>query len=498
VTAADLPVIAERTERALIGLALTLSVVLAASFVLVVVNTIDYPYPLDWLEGGTVDVIRRINRGLPVYAEPSVEYVAFNYTPSYYFIAAGASRLLGDGLMAPRLVSLLATIGICLLIWSFVRRETGSKLAGITGIGLYLGAFEITDAWYQQARVDSLLLLLLLAAFYILRFRDSALAAVVAGLLFGVGFFAKQTALMVALPALAVLALADWRKAGLATAAMAATVLGGTAAYDAASDGWFSYYIFTVPRHSGHLWMSGVSFWTRDVGRMTLLAGIASIGFVVGLARTDRSRGGFYGGMLAGGICAGMLGRTHAGGVLNALIPTYAVFAILMPIAVERFIAAGGALVPSASTRKLIGLSALTIQLAVLLYDPWDTMPTSADRRAHEQLAEFLTASEKPVLVMSARGFDPANAARHQGLDLPVTDVIRVGDHSAEILLNSIATALKSGRFGGVIDPPEFVRAVVPLGRPEPIPAPARREHGKPAGKRNFPDTPTTYYPVPR
>src|SRR5207247_9527854 len=54
-------------------------VVLARVFLL----RLRYPLDLEWMEGGVLTHTLRLGRGQPLYAEPSVDFVSFLYTPLY-------------------------------------------------------------------------------------------------------------------------------------------------------------------------------------------------------------------------------------------------------------------------------------------------------------------------------------------------------------------------------------------------------------------------------
>jgi hypothetical protein len=54
-------------------------VVLARVFL----SRLSYPLDLEWMEGGILTHALRLARGQPLYAEPSVDFVSFLYTPLY-------------------------------------------------------------------------------------------------------------------------------------------------------------------------------------------------------------------------------------------------------------------------------------------------------------------------------------------------------------------------------------------------------------------------------
>src|SRR5262245_60258037 len=52
---------------------------------------IGYPFELEWLEGQSLEEVRRLLAGQPIYAAPSLEFVASNYPPLYFVLAAGSA-----------------------------------------------------------------------------------------------------------------------------------------------------------------------------------------------------------------------------------------------------------------------------------------------------------------------------------------------------------------------------------------------------------------------
>jgi len=477
------------TARVLAFVYLGLGGYLTLGYLYITSQTITYPYLLEWLEGGVADTVARLVRGLPMYVEPTYEYVAFNYPPLYFHVAAQVARWTGPGLPAPRLVSFVASLGVAWLVWMFVRRDGRSHLAAWLGVALFLGMFEFSGRFLNLARLDGFFLLLLLAGFFALRFAPGPGGAALAGLLFGLAFFAKQTALVAAAPALLLLALVDWRRAAIAGAALALALAAGIGALQWSSEGWFGYFAFTVPRAAGNKWLWAIAFWSRDIGRCVLPAAVAT-GLLIWLSwRRDRDLVGFYLAMLGGCFLASFLGRLHQGGHENALLPLYTCLAILMPLALAR-LTRGEASVPlPLRTAVLHGM--VLAQLIVQLNDPSDSIPGTADRRAGDHWLAFLRGIDGEVMVMNQRYIPLLAGKEFPGLDMPVTDVLRVNDAVAARLKASILDALATGKFAGVVDPLDFVRRDARLGPPVAIPDPL-------AGGLNprFVQEPKLYYPV--
>lgn len=479
------------TARILACVYLGLGGYLTLGYLYITSQTIAYPYLLEWLEGGVADTVARLARGAPMFVEPTYEYVAFNYPPLYFQVSALVAGWTGPGLLAPRLVSFIASLGVAGLVWLFVWRDGRSHVAAWLGAALFFGMYEFAGRFLNVARLDSFFLLLLFAGFFALRFAPGPGGAVLAGLLFGLAFFAKQTVLVAAGPALVLLALVDWRRAAIAGAALALALAAGIGALQWSSEGWFGYFAFTVPRAAGNKWLWAIAFWSRDIGRCVLPAAVAG-GLLIWLSwRRDRGFIGFYLAMLGGCFLASFLGRLHQGGHENALLPLYALLAILMPLALAR-LTRGEASVLFPSPLRAVVLHGLVLaQLVIQLNDPSDSIPSTADRRAGDHLVAFLRGIDGEVMVMNQRHVPLLAGKRFPGLDMPVTDVLRVNDAVAGRLKASILDALAAGKFAGVVDPLDFVRRGARLGPPVAIPDPL-------AGELNdrFAQHPRLYYPV--
>src|SRR5437773_707616 len=101
---------------------LRMAVIVAAAwyllvyFVLAAVR-VRYPFDLEWLEGAGLEHVRRIVAGQPLYTKPSLEFIAFPYTPLYYYVCAAVARVTGHlDFIAMRSVSVAASVGVFVLI----------------------------------------------------------------------------------------------------------------------------------------------------------------------------------------------------------------------------------------------------------------------------------------------------------------------------------------------------------------------------------------------
>ena len=135
-------------------------------FVVAAYFRITFAYPMWVMETPAMQAMRRILNGQPLYAPPSLEYVAPVYAPLYFYVSA-ARRLpwVGVDLAAPRLVSLLAfrsdrRRSSASLVWS----ESRCALVGLVAGGMFISTTSLSSYSLDLARVDPLCLVWLLAA----------------------------------------------------------------------------------------------------------------------------------------------------------------------------------------------------------------------------------------------------------------------------------------------------------------------------------------------
>jgi 4-amino-4-deoxy-L-arabinose transferase-like glycosyltransferase len=362
-----------------------------------------YPFELEWIEGAVLETVRRALAGQTLYPPPSFDFIALNYTPLYYHVCAWVARVIGPGFLALRLVSFLAALATFVLLYEWVRRVTAHRLAGVLAVSLYAATYRFSGTWFDVARADSLYLLLLLLALAVLHLDPVPVrAGVVAGVLFVAAFFAKQTALLVLLPPLALLLVTHPRRGW--SLALTAGVLGALVWVwcDRADPTWFHFYTITVPRSHGWNLASAGEFCRRD-----LLApvGIAMIIALLGGALGPRRTGGVQDhrvalAAIAGLIVSAWVPRLYRGGYDNVLMSAYAGVALAFGFGVAVVLARIDALAADARRTLMRVLAlALSTQFVMLVYDPMTQIPTERDLATGRALVTALSQIEGRVLV---------------------------------------------------------------------------------------------------
>jgi 4-amino-4-deoxy-L-arabinose transferase-like glycosyltransferase len=461
------------------------------AYLYAIAGRLAYPYPIEWLEPATLDIVSRILAGLPIYCEPTYVYVASMKAPLYYYVVAAFSLVFGNDLVTGRLVSILSTFGVCLVIWHFVWRESGSRLWALFGVGLFLASYDISSDWFDIARLDSFFLFLTVTGVFALRFSRGAVGAVLAGLLFSAAFFTKQVILVLIIPTLLLYAFAARRQAIIASFTAAAVIVTVMVGMHIATDGWSTFFLVEVPRYVTIDPERMAAFWTADLFPTLFLALLTSIGLFVGMWTSDRGRAVFYCGLLCGAILVGWVGRANVAGAANVMMPIYAVLAVTMPLALQ---AALGRLDGPGRLRRTccIGVHLVALaQLAMLSYDPRDIVPSPSDKTFADQVLVRLRDVDGGIFFMGDRYFARLLAKPSVGLDYSLADVLRDQDSPVAAKLRaSIIGALRNGQFVGVVDPAPFVRDSLRVG------VPVSLQSTPPDQRTGFTPRFEAYYPI--
>jgi hypothetical protein len=452
------------------------------SVLVVALARINYPYDLEWMEGGTLEHVARVLSGQPLYVPPSLEFTPYIYPPLYYFVAAPFAKLFGLRLLSLRLVSLAASLGVLAVIAALVHQRTRSRLGALVGAGLFAALYERTGAFFDLARVDALALLFALLAVWLLLRNERR--DVAAGVLLAAACFTKQSLLLVAVP---VVLARTWSLRGpqrlQCIAAFVVLAGGGGVLLHARTHGWSTTYLFSLPASHPRVSAAWVGFWRDDLFKAVpaaMLALAAVIACGVGELCSPRNIAGGFGNPLrvstwiagAAGVRAGrpvelaaVLGslaaawssRLHTGAFSNVLMPAYAC------LAWQTGTVLGWLDAPDAPpARRRLALAACFVQLALLWFPPWRQVPTAADRAAGAALVAKLAAAPGPVLVPYhphlARMAGKATSAQEMAL----ADVLRGGNRDAiETLTADVRRRLDAREFAAVVLDNDWWRADV-------------------------------------
>jgi hypothetical protein len=437
--------------RVVRALALLAALGFIVAYLAVVQARIDYPFEIEWMEGGSSGHVARILAGESLYGPPTLAFTPFIYTPLYFHLGAWLSPVLGEGFFSLRLISCLASLACFALVAAFVQREVHDWAAAWLAAGVFAATFRISGAWFDIARVDSLFLFFTLAALHPLRFGSGWRAGALAGALAACAFFTKQTAL----PIFAAFALcavfernAKW---SVFFGVFAGLVVLVGLALNVASDGWFAYYVFELPGQHQARWNKLGEFWLRSMlVRVPVLAAAAIALFALDRSPGAASRRLFYACLAIGTLGTSMFSRVHSGGYLNVLMPAYAGLAILFGLGVAALLSENR--VKRRPWLPLVVFGLCLVQLGMLRYDVSRQIPSERDRRAGERVVEIIRGFDGEVLV-PYHGYLPELAGKSgSGQWMAIADVLR-GDEGRleEALETEIRDAIITRRFDAII-----------------------------------------------
>ena len=416
-----------------------------------------YPFELEWMEGGSVEHVRRLLAGQQIYVAPSLDFIPYPYPPFYYYVSAAAARLCGLKLESLRLVSMIASLIAFVTIFLFVKRETGNGYAGGLAAGMFAATFRIGGAWFDIARVDSLFLMLLLIGLYIVRFQTAYAPLVCAGLLFSLAILTKQTALIVTAPVIGYVALTDWRKAVVVTAVIGLVVGGSTLALQQVSGGWYKYYVFDLPGHfTARIVRSSIlSFWSEDIlSHLGIACGLAVAG-IVGALSVGKKGGVFYCLMMAGMLLGAWLPRIQSAGYDNTLMPAHAGICLSFGIGVHRVMEYARRW--SLTDRAVVGISVYSLcvlQFGALFYSPRKQIPSDRDITAGRALVATLDRIPGRLFMPYHSGCYVPELRERCGSaqQMAIQDILRFGGEEGRAILTAdYEKAIAERRYGAIV-----------------------------------------------
>ena len=390
----------------------------------------NYPFELEWMEGGMLQHALRVVEGRPLYAEPAPEFMAFLYAPLYHWVSAFAVTIGSVGLPALRAVSIIAFVCATLLLAWLVFRTTRSRLLALIAAVLFVSTYRLNGFWFDLARVDSLANALSLAT-VALAFGSAKLwRYALCGTCLALAFLTKQSTLALA-PALGLYVIyRGGFRGALALTVPALLISGGVTLWQQlVSDGWYWYYTVELPSTHG---TKGREFLVEDFWRHEIFSAMPIVGTLAVLAlltlpkearnpsptsssppptikpEAEQAIRLPHEGLFARGVCAMLLigsylTRLHMGSSLNDLIPAHIALIWLACLTLSEW--------PGKTSDKLIGGSlrgaiapALTALQLFLLSTPAmgpHIVPTQADLDAGQAVVERIRKNTGKVLVVN-------------------------------------------------------------------------------------------------
>ena len=449
------PIAAEQWARTILRssrLAVTLLAAgLIAFFYYIAIHRFRFPLQLEWIEGAVLDMVRRAANHQPIYAAPNRTYVALIYTPVYIYVSAWLSRLVGVNLVALRVVSILATTGCFIAIFSYVKRFTRDNFSALLACGLFAALYAQCEAWYDLGRVDMLYLFFLLLAI------DAAQRGlpIWSAIAFTLAFQTKQSAAVIAI---FVLAHEIHRPKklieGLGTFALAAGLSSWW--FNHETKGWYRYYTVFLPSHHSWMMSKAVTYMLHDLiiplGIALLLIIVASIPVL--LHKTyDRRQLYFYVFSTVGILLSTLSSRLHLGGSANVDLPLYAGVCILFGLSISTILSWGGKLQsPTAEALQAAIVVACGVQLIQLFHSPREFIPKQPQFAYAAKIEENLRSMHGEIFVFHNVVDSGSIGDRRLANWMAVWDVLRADQGPAgQALRTELIDSFTQREYAGVL-----------------------------------------------
>ena len=435
-----------RWKRALADLPLVL---LSAGILVLLLRTVasrlDYPYDLEWMEGGMLLHAHRVLDGEGIYVMPELSFIPFIYPPLYPWILGLLGHVFDLGYTLGRAVSFAGVLAAGAAIVAAIRQERGGWGPALGGAALFFACYPDSGGFMDLVRNDGVLMGLVAWALVLVRMERLRLA----GLLLVLAFATKHAAAIYGLPAVIWLGRCHgrptaqryfvWSVGPALLFTIVMTVLTG---------GLFLTYILEVPAAHPFVFKRFIKTAPIELANAlpwTSAAAIVAAAVMAFERRRPTSGMVYWTTMGLVGILVSMVMRGHHGGYLNVLMPGTWFLALW-----------GGLGAMSLRTRwpVLPVIVATSVLMAGQLWDSrWEVTryaPTAADRVAGDAIVERLAAIDGPVLAPWSP-YLPKQAGKEGSVALialwdiyhkrsPLTDEARL-----------IRRALKKQRFAAVL-----------------------------------------------
>jgi hypothetical protein len=253
--------------------------------------------------------------------------------------------------------------------------------------------------WFDIARIDMLFLALALGAWLAVRHAESRRGFIIGALLTALCFLAKQPGLGF-IPFFAVVAFVRHRPgAGWYLGVSIALVATIIAALCWTSDGWYWFYAFRLPALHGHL--SGDHYAHVILVELVSVLPACVVLAVLWITSATRRASGpaiSLACLIVPLLGVTIVGRLHAGGSLNTLIPAYAALSVCFGLGGQRLRQWERSATDLRMRSAVLALALLQVGM-LQRADRGVFLPTAEDREAGARFVEELAAVEGEVLV---------------------------------------------------------------------------------------------------
>ncbi|NDF12711.1 MAG: hypothetical protein EB060_07890 [Proteobacteria bacterium] len=409
---------------------------------------VPFPYFIDWCEGNMFMQSYWILLGHKMFSAPSIAYSPNLYTPLYFYVTALFTYITGVDLIAGRMVSFLSTLGVSVLLYFFLKKEKVAPKHALIAVGLYMGMYSVSDSWYNIIRPDSLLQLLLLAGFYLLRHTKTLHGAAICGFVFALALYTKQQGFFVIGAILCGHYFVMPKRVLVATIVFILFTIVFTLISEIISDGWYLFYIYDVA--TSHGWSYGDHLLRRFYYLIPLI--LLSTFSLFCEARQNKAEAIALFSSYMGFAVASVVGILHAGGWYNNYMPVCLALAWM-----------GGKSLSILSRKShknkyrqlliLAALALLFVQMLLIAYNPLRHVPDKRYIAGMDHMMSVMARAKGDVFMfnlsfLQARLGKPVYYWGSSGWDV---ERMRMFHPAKQMLVDSLNDALIKKKFDTLI-----------------------------------------------
>ena len=412
-------------------------------------NHIPFPLNLEAMEMTVLQHVQRLLAGLPLYPEPSPDFVALAYNPLFYYLCLPFVGLFGATLPTIRLVAVLGMLGAGITIFVIVSQATRSRWWGLMATGLFAASYQALDTYLDNAHRDSWLLFSILLGCHLL---DRALAAdssgsevsrtgffrsiqSLLGILFLIAaFWFKQQGVLFLLGGLLYLTWkVGWRRVGLAWG-MAALLVPGL--YLAAPD-WlfgdqFHYFTWQVPRQWVQPNRDELILLVILMARYGLLL-LATIAASISLLR-QRSASIFsiWYALMPIALLSGVMAALTPGSNRNVYVPIVTWVIIVGTISLKYVADRAADREKGQGKRKNLVWLTLALSFLLLVYNPAKVIVSSGSGAAYQDFVGYLRSLNGTVYIPWVGQVPEVDTVYPTAHWVPIDDLVRGAGRSEQ------------------------------------------------------------------
>jgi Glycosyltransferase family 87 len=381
----------KRVSRLISGVFLSYAIAQCLFTLIFWLNHISFPLNLEAMELLRLQHVQRVLAGLPLYPEPTSDFVALAYNPLSYLLATPFAWVFGPNLFALRLFAIFGVIGTVAILFLATHEVTRSRWWSLMTVGLFVAAYGVMDTYLDMGHADSWLLLTVLLGCYLLNRGRNLLGM----LCLIAAFWIKQHGALFVIGGLGFI----WMKQGWrrVLAPLGAAIALIPVLYVFMPAAWlgerFHYFTWEVPRYWSEVNKSTISRFVLYVAKSYLvLASLSIAAYVSNRFRIRRMDVWLF--MLPFAILTGLMGTLDPGGNNNVFIPMGTWFILLGTLSLWRFKQQFMEV-----ERWGLHLAALGLSFVLFLYNPLSVLASPRAPSAYRDLISYLRSLNGPVYI---------------------------------------------------------------------------------------------------